>query len=568
MANEPRKILLVTSEAVPFAKTGGLADVAGALPQALGARGLDCRVILPKYKDIKPELKATIAHKMHFYINLGWRQQYVGVEQASYGGVIYYFIDNEYYFGRDGIYGMGVEEGERYAFFCRAVLEALPHLDFFPDVLHCNDWQSGMIPVLLKTQYQGNPAYREIATVFTVHNLQYQGIFPWGMMADLLALDPSLNRSDCLEFYGSASFMKGGLVFADRINTVSPSYAGEIQYPYEGERLDGLLRARQNALSGILNGIDTKEYDPAADPMIAAPFTGEDLSGKAACKAALQRELGLKEDPSAPVIALISRLTGQKGLDLIECVFDEIMGEHLQFVVLGMGEERYSNMFTWASWRYPGKMAFRNEMNLSLAHRIYAGADLFLMPSLFEPCGLSQMISLRYGALPIARETGGLRDTVFSYNEIDGSGNGFTFSNYNAHDMLYTIRRALFFYREHPEIWRKLQTRAMAGDYSWSRSAADYEALYETALADCRQPAPKASPAAPGASASAAPQAAPAAPSEPAPVAPAAPSQPEAPKKAPAKRAPRKKPAPQKPGDGAAKPKRAPRKKPAPKGEA
>ena len=476
------KILFAASECVPFIKTGGLADVVGALAPVLARKGHDVRVILPKYGMMAEEYRQQLRHVTDFYVKLGWRHQYCGIEALERQGVTFYFVDNEYYFKRTYIYGLGGDEYERFGFFCRAVLDALPRLDFQPDVIHAHDWQSGMVPALLRIQYDRADFYRNIRTVYTIHNLQYQGVFGIEQVKDVLELPDDVFTNDKLECFGCANFMKAALVYADEITTVSPSYAEEIQTAYYGERLDGLLRARRNSLSGVLNGIDMQEYDPAADPLLPAHYSAQDLSGRAQCKAALQQGLGLTVDPQAPIIGMVGRLSSQKGLDLVDHVIGQIMEENVQLVVLGMGESRYVNLFSWAEQQYPGRVAARFQMDHQLAHRIYAGADMFLMPSQFEPCGLSQMIALRYGCVPIVRETGGLRDTVLSYNHYNNAGNGFTFFNYNAHDMLFTIRRALRYYHEHPDVWRELQSRGMNGDYSWNASAETYLSLYMSIL--------------------------------------------------------------------------------------
>ncbi len=489
------KILFATSECVPFVKTGGLADVAGALPKEILKAGEDIRVILPLYKAIGQEWRSQMEHVLYFYVNLGWRRQYVGIEKLQYAGITFYFVDNEQYFGRDYIYGMGGDEGERFAFFCRAVLEALPKIEFIPDVLHCHDWQTGLIPVLFKLQYKQLELFQNIRTVYTIHNLQYQGLFPIDTIEDLLYLGNLAYTSDALEFFGMCSCMKGGLVFADEITTVSPTYSQEIQTAYYGERLDGLLRSRVDHLSGILNGIDTVEYDPEHDAAIAKNYTADTFDQKVENKLALQRELGLTVDAEIPMIAIISRLSGQKGLDLVECVLPEIMNTGAQLVVLGMGESRYVDLFSWAQWKYPLQVSANFQMNHVLAHRIYAGADMFLMPSLFAPCGLSQLISLRYGTLPITRETGGLRDTVLAYNEYTGDGNGFTFLYYNAHDMLHVIENAVRMFHEQRDIFNGLAIRAMRGQYGWDQSAKKYLDLYRKLAADgeaaAESPAPK-----------------------------------------------------------------------------
>ena len=476
------KILFTASECEPFIKTGGLADVVGALAPVLAEKGHDVRVILPKYGQIKEEYQQMMRHAVDFEIQLGWRRQYCGIEEIKMLGVTWYFVDNEYYFKRNYVYGAGGDEYERYAFFCRACLNALPLLSFQPDVIHAHDWQSGMVPALLRIQYDHLDFYKNIRTVYTIHNLQYQGVFGIEEVRDVLHLSDDVFTDDKLECYGCANFMKAARVYADEITTVSPSYAEEIQTAYYGERLDGLLRARRNSLSGVLNGLDIKTYDPANDPMIKANYTVEDMSGRAACKADLQQQLGLEVREDVPVIAMVTRLSGQKGLDLVDHVIGQLLEEDIQLVVLGMGESRYVNLFSWAEQQYPGRVAARFTMDSKLAHQIYAGADMFLMPSKFEPCGLSQMISLRYGCVPIVRETGGLRDTVLSYNHYNNAGNGFTFFNYNAHDMLFTVRRAVRYYRTKPEVWRTLQIRGMQGNYAWDASADTYVELYMSIL--------------------------------------------------------------------------------------
>ena len=477
------KILFAASECVPFIKTGGLADVVGALSPVLAQKGVDVRVMVPLYASIPEKWTSQMKTECEFEVELGWRKQYCGIKSLEYQGVKFYFIDNQFYFGRSYIYGLGGDEYERFGFFSRAIIDALPHLEFQPDVIHCNDWQTGMVPALLKIQYAHFPFYQNIKTAYTIHNLQYQGVFPIKAVQDTLGLGDSLFTSDKLECYGCANYMKAGLVYADELTTVSPSYSDEIQTAFYGERLDGLLRARKDQLSGILNGIDIDDYDPSKDPMIYANYDPYHLGGKEYCKQELQKELGLNVDPNAPVVGIISRLSNQKGLDLIECVIRELMDTGIQLVVLGMGEAKYTNLFSWAESEYPGRLAARFAMNHQLAHRIYAGADMFLMPSQFEPCGLSQLISLRYGTVPIVRETGGLRDTVLSYNKFTDEGNGFSFFNYNAHDMLHTVRRAVHYYKNNREVWYKLIVRGMTGDYSWYSSANKYMEMYDRLIA-------------------------------------------------------------------------------------
>ena len=476
------KILFATSECVPFIKTGGLADVVGALPKELIKTGADVRVILPLYKTMDAKWREELEDVVQFYITLGWRRAYVGIKQLTFAGIKFYFVDNEQYFGRDYVYGSGTDEGERYAYFCRAIMEALPKLDFIPDILHCNDWQTGLIPVLLKLQYKNLEIFSKVKTVYTIHNLKFQGIYPIDFIEEMLSLGNLAYTSDSLEFFGMCSFMKGGIVYADEINTVSPTYAEEIQTAYYGEKLDGLLRSRIDHLCGILNGIDTTEYNAETDPFLPNNYGVETFALKTENKLALQRELGLTPDPDVPMIGMVSRLSGQKGLDLVECVFEPIMQTGAQLVVLGMGESKYVDLFSWAQWKYAGQVAACFQMNNALAHKIYGACDLFLMPSMFEPCGLSQLISLRYGTLPITRETGGLRDTVLAYNEYTGDGNGFTFLNYNAHDMLHVIEKAVTMYKEDRKTFTHLATRAMQGQYGWDKSAQTYLKLYEKAL--------------------------------------------------------------------------------------
>ena len=576
------KILFAASECVPFIKTGGLADVVGALSPVLKERGNDVRVILPLYAAIPEKYTKDMKLECEFEVELCWRKQYCGIKSLVYQGVTFYFVDNNYYFGRPYIYGLGGDEYERFGFFSRAVIDALVHLDFRPDVVHCHDWQTGMIPALLKIQYAHFPFYQDMKTVYTIHNLQYQGVFPIKAVQDTLGLGDSLFTADKLECYGCANYMKAGLVYADELTTVSPSYADEIQTAFYGERLDGLLRARKDQLSGILNGIDINDYDPAKDPMIYANFDPYHLGGKERCKEELQKELGLRVEPNTPLVGIISRLSNQKGLDLVECVIRELMGTGIQLVVLGMGEAKYTNLFSWAESEYPGRLAARFAMNHQLAHRIYAGSDMFLMPSQFEPCGLSQMIAMRYGSVPIVRETGGLRDTVLSYNKFTDAGNGFSFFIYNAHDMLHTVRRAVHYYKNNREVWYKLIVRGMTGDYSWFSSAGKYLALYEkltrpvtefrlaqeAATEAKAEEVPFVEPAAPAEEAPAADASAPEAPAAEAAVAEVAPVTEAPAAEAPVKpkRAPRKKKAEEVPAapaaeEAPAKPKRAPHKK-------
>ncbi|NHM33157.1 glycogen synthase GlgA [Neobacillus terrae] len=471
------KILFAVSECVPFIKSGGLADVAGSLPKELKKLGTDIRVILPKYKTISEEYKSQMVKVAEFTVQLGWRKQYCGIEELVQDGIHFYFVDNEFYFKRSQLYGE-YDDGERFAYFTRAVLESLAYLDFYPDILHCHDWHSGMIPFLLKEEYSRRREYKHIKTVFTIHNLQFQGIFPRIVMGDLLGLPEYYFHPHHLEFYGNISFMKAGLVASDKITTVSPTYKDEIQTPYLGERLDGILRQRNSDFVGILNGIDDGLYNPETDEDIAASFHVGELEGRAANKEAVQRLFGLPEDESVPLMAMISRLTNQKGMELVRGVFHEIMETGVQLVVLGTGDPEFEGFFREMSERYSSQCRVYIGFDEKLAHQIYAGADLFLMPSKFEPCGLSQLIAMRYGAIPIVRETGGLNDTVTSYNEFTGQGNGFSFKNFNAHDMLFTIERAVRFY-EDKAVWGSIVENAMELDFSWEQSAVKYKELYQ-----------------------------------------------------------------------------------------
>lgn len=469
------KLLFVVSECVPFVKSGGLADVAGSLPKELKKQGMDIRVMLPKYGTIPFQYRAQMKKVAEYIVPVGWRNQYCGVEQLEQDGIIYYFIDNEYYFNRDKMYGFG-DDGERFSYFTRAVLDSLAHLDFYPDVIHCHDWHTAMIPFMLRVEHQHRPGYEFIRTVFTIHNLLYQGIFPQSVLTDLLNLHSQYFNSRQLEFYDCINFMKGGLISADVITTVSPTYKNEILTPYFGERLDGVLQERQDALVGILNGIDDSIYHPATDPLIV-PFDRDHLDGKKENKQLLQRMFGLEEKADTPIVSLVSRFTRQKGLELVTRVFHEMIEEDVQFIVLGTGEEEFEWFFKEMEWRYPQKVRSYIGFDEELAHKVYAGSDLFLMPSRFEPCGLGQMIAMKYGAVPLVRETGGLNDSVLSYSEQTGEGNGFSFANFNAHDMLFTFKRAIDMYQE-KDVWESLVKQAMTCDYSWSQSAKQYSKLY------------------------------------------------------------------------------------------
>ena len=472
------KILYVAAEAVPFAKTGGLADVAGSLPKALKADGVDVRVIMPKFGKIPEAYRNAMEHVYDGELPVAWRKKYVGLDKYELDGVTYYFVDNEEYFNREGFYGYD-DDAERFSFFSRAVLDLLQAMDFWPDVIHTNDWHAGLVNVFLKLEHMGDARYERIKTVYTIHNLKYQGVFPKDVMPDVLGLDWKYFNNGDLEFYDAVNFMKGGIIYADAITTVSKTYAKEIQYPYFGEHLDGLLRSREQDISGIVNGIDYSVYNPRTDKYIFETYDEESLDRKLDNKIALQKSLGLPERRNVPLIAIVSRLVEPKGMDLAVRMMDEILQhEDIQLVVLGTGEKRYEDWFKGLAWRYPKKVSVNIYFSNELAQRIYAGADIFLMPSKYEPCGIGQLIALRDGTIPVVRQTGGLKDTVQQYNKYTQEGNGFVFENYNAHEMMYALKRALSFYGNY-EIWHKIQFNAVQADYSWKRSAKEYEALYE-----------------------------------------------------------------------------------------
>ena len=479
-APPPLRVMIAASECVPFVKTGGLADVIGALPKQLKALGADVRVILPKFSAIPDEFKHRMTHICDFPVPLGWRSQYCGIEALELDGIPYYFVDNEYYFNRSYIYGHFCnDEAERFAFFSKAVLDCMPHIGFFPNVLHAHDWQAAMSIALLKLQYDCLPDYSPIRTLFTIHNLRYQGVFDWPFVSELLSLGGGHFRQDCLEYYGKANFMKAALVLADAVTTVSPSYAWEIQTSAYGETLDGVLRAR-GRVSGIMNGLDEHLYDPTTDPHIAAHFSPDDLSGKAKCKRELQEYFHLDPDPEVAVVGMVTRLTDQKGLDLIEQAMEEFMNRRMQFLILGTGDRHYEQLFSWACWRWPGRVGCWMEHNPPMANRVYAGSDMFLMPSQFEPCGLAQLIALRYGSVPIVRETGGLKDSIMPYNKFTDEGLGFTFANYDVWDMLGALNRALESFYDYPASWRSLMTRGMRAHFTWEKSARQYMDLYRS----------------------------------------------------------------------------------------
>lgn len=482
MADSSKKMQIVfaSAECAPFVKTGGLGDVAGSLPAALVRAGAEVIVMVPKYATIKDEYKAQMEHFSDFYVSLGWRNEYCGLEKLEHDGVTYMFIDNERYFARDYPYGF-FDDGERFAFFSKAITESLQHLPagFECDILHCNDWQTALAPVFLREFYQGLPLYDRVKTVFSIHNVAFQGQFSDTVMEDILGLAhipaaASQLRCDAC----SINYMLGALHYADAITTVSPTYANEIQTPEFGEGLDGVLRERSYALQGILNGIDVTGFDPATDKRIAANYTVEDRSGKAVCKAKLQEELGLEVRDDRPLMVMVTRLTRQKGMDLVMYALDRILAGGVQVAVLGTGDRDYEDGLRYFQDKYPGTMAARIEFDPALSQRMYAAADMFLMPSKFEPCGLSQIIAMRYGTLPIVRETGGLKDTVIPYNEFTGEGTGFSFSNFNGDEMGDAVFRAARLFWDNRDAWNQLVTQAMSQDFSWTRSADKYLDLY------------------------------------------------------------------------------------------
>ncbi len=476
-----KKILFVASEAVPFIKTGGLADVVGSLPKCIDKEYFDVRVIIPKYTCMKQELKDKLQYITHFQLDFNWKREYVGILGAKVDGIQYYFIDNEGLFGGFKPYGENaLFEIEKYVFFSKAVLSALPLLDFQPDVVHCHDWQTGLIPVYLKERFHEGEFFRNMKSIITIHNLKFQGKWDTKAVQSITGLPSYYFTSDKLEAYKDANLLKGGIVFADIITTVSQTYAEEIKTAFYGEGLDGLLRARRNDLRGIVNGIDYDEFNPETDPFIVKQYNSINFrKEKIKNKRALQAELNLKQDDKKMMIGLISRLTDQKGLDLVAYILDELCQDDIQFVILGTGEEQYENMFRHFDWKYSDKVSANIFYSDDLSHKIYAACDVFLMPSLFEPCGLSQLMSLRYGTVPIVRETGGLKDTVTPYNEYEGSGTGFSFTNYNAHELLNTIRYAERIYYDKKREWNKIIDRGMATDFSWKASAAKYQEMYD-----------------------------------------------------------------------------------------
>lgn len=474
-----KNVLFVASEAVPFIKTGGLADVVGSLPKCFPKEYFDVRVIIPKYACMKQEFKDSLQFVTSFYMDLNWRQQYVGILETEYEGIKFYFIDNEEHFSGDRPYSGMPWDLEKFAFFSKAALSMLPVIGFRPDIIHCHDWQTGLVPVYLKERFQGNEFYWGIKSVMTIHNLKFQGVWDIQTIKNITGLSDYYFTPDKLESNRDANYLKGGIVYADAITTVSNTYAEEIKTPFYGEGLDGLMRARSNSLRGIVNGIDYDEYNPETDPNIFKRYNAKNFrKEKVKNKTALQEELGLEVNPKAMMIGMCTRLTDQKGLDLVSYVMEELCQDAVQIVVLGTGDAQYENMFRHFAWKYGNKVSANIYYSEELSHKIYASSDAFLMPSLFEPCGLSQLMSLGYGTVPIVRETGGLKDTVMPYNEYESTGTGFSFMNYNAYEMLGTIRYAERIYYDKKREWNKIIDRAMASDFSWDHSAKQYEEMY------------------------------------------------------------------------------------------
>jgi len=475
------KVLFVASEAYPFIKTGGLGDVAYALPKALRKMGIDARVIIPKYSAIPLSFRNCMESVASFTVPVGWRSQYCGLQYLTYEGIPYYFVDNEYYFERPEIYGC-YDDGERYSYFSKAVLESIKHMgDFVPDIIHCNDWHCGILPALLKDIYSEDESYSKIKSVFTIHNLKYQGVFPKEVLGGLLNLNDGYDSDDALKFYDAISFMKGGIVFSDAVTTVSETYAGEIQTPFYGEGLDGLLRSQSEKLYGIVNGIDYELYNPILDKKIFYNFDENSLIEKVKNKLKLQYELCFTVNENIPMIGIVTRLVKQKGLDLIVEKLQELLCLPIQIVLLGNGDGYYEDIFQYYASIYPSRISTNIIFDEKLAQKIYAASDMFLMPSLFEPCGIGQLIALKYGSIPIVRETGGLKDTITPYNKYTSTGNGFSFTNYNSEELMETINGALNLYKD-KKSWNKLVNNAMTSNNSWENSAKNYIDLYSNLI--------------------------------------------------------------------------------------
>ncbi|NLY73119.1 MAG: glycogen synthase GlgA [Tissierellia bacterium] len=471
------KILFAASEAVPYIKSGGLADVMHSLPKALALRGHDVRVVIPNFRRINSQLRAKFQYLGAFHINMPTKNQYAGIFSHDLDGVTYYFIDNEYYFGRDQLYGE-FDDGERFSFFCHGALRLMDEVGFYPDILHLNDWHTGAAAPLFMDTYQWRDEYKDTKLVFTIHNLKYQGIFPYSVMKDFLGLNDSYFTYEGLEHYGSLNFMKAGIQYSDEVTTVSRTYAREITYPYYGEGLHGLLLHQKGKLSGIVNGIDYEDNNPATDSNLWVNYTASFPERRLENKKAFQKSLGFEVDENIPMLGMVTRLVDNKGLDLLTFIFEELMEEKIQFVLLGTGEADIENQYRLFQEKYPDKVSVNILFGDNLARKIYGSCDIFLMPSRFEPCGLGQLIAMRYGALPVVRKTGGLADTVEAYNRYTGKGTGFAFENYNAHELLYTIKDAIYHFNN-KENWWKIVKQAMEKDLSWKESAALYEKVYE-----------------------------------------------------------------------------------------
>lgn len=469
------KLLFAASECYPFVKTGGLGDVAASLPKELVKNNTDVRVIIPKYGDIAQKYKNLMKHKKDFYIYVGWRNQYCGIESLEYEGITFYFVDNEYYFKRPGYYGY-YDDGEKFVYFSKAVLETLKAIDFKPDVIHCHDWHTSLIPFLLKNIYN-DTFYQNIKAVLTIHNLKYQGVFGKEVLSDLLSIGNEYYHTDCFEFHGAVNFLKAGITYADKVTTVSPSYSDEIKHAYFGEGLDGVLRKYENKLQGIINGIDYEVFNPETDGYIYKNY-GDEYEIKSQNKLAFQKDASLSESKETPLIALVSRLVEQKGIDLIEAVIHEILSMNIQLVILGTGDYKYEAMFKNLVWQYPEKVRIFIEFDEEKSRKIYAASDMVLMPSRFEPCGITQMIAMKYGTIPIVRGTGGLKDTVTPYDLKPDEGSGFVFDNYNAHDFLYTIQKAVKIYNDKNQ-WQQIFNNAVNKDFSWRKPALEYLGIYQ-----------------------------------------------------------------------------------------
>ena len=470
------KILYVASESTPFIKSGGLADVAGSLPQGIKKEGHDIRVVLPFYSSIADEYKKNLKEVLNFKIELGWRSQYVGVLEKKYNGITYYFIDNEYYFKRDGLYGY-YDDGERFIFYSKAVAMMIKYLDFKAKIVHCNDWHSGLIPLYIKDFAKGDKIYEDIKSVFTIHNLRYQGIFDYKILSQIGGLSEEYFNEDGVKFYDCVNLMKAGIVYSDRLTTVSETYAQEIKTQFFGENLDGIIRKNEHKLSGIVNGIDYHVYSPETDKNIEKNYSSKTIRDKKENKTALQEAYKL-EKKNVPMLSMVTRLVDMKGLDLISHIMEELMQEDIQLVVLGTGDNKYEEMFKYFQSKYPEKMAARIYFDEKEAHKIYAGSDIFLMPSMIEPCGISQLIAMRYGTIPVVREIGGLKDTVVAYNKYDGRGTGFSFRNFNAHELLFKIKDAVELYNDNDK-WEKIIKQAMESKSDWATSSKEYIKLYK-----------------------------------------------------------------------------------------